>query len=214
MENLRKIINFRWVNNAKVYEKYISKPSSVSRKIFSKHFATIHEIKPVLSLDKLIYVGFSILELSKLFMYDFHYNYIKRKYNAKLLFTSTDSSVYEIKADDVYEDFYKGKHLFDLSSYPKDLKFFDPVNKKVISKMKDESTGKINDEFVGLKSKIQSIKDVDGKVNKTVKRVNTNVVKNIEHETYIDVLFNKKVARDNMKRTQSNLHRIRTYNIS
>ena len=67
-------------------------------------------------------------------MYDFHYNYIKRKYDARLLFTDTDSLVYEIKTNDVYEDFYKDKDLFDFSYYPKDSKFFDLVNKKVIGK--------------------------------------------------------------------------------
>ena len=54
-----------------------------------------------------------------------------------MLFTDTDSLTYEIKSEDVFEDFYKDKHLFDLSNYPKDSKFFDPVNEKVIGKMKD-----------------------------------------------------------------------------
>ena len=160
MKNMRKRINARLVNNAKNYTKYTSKPSSASQKIFSKNFVTIHEIKPVLTLDKLIYVGFIILDLSKYFFYNFHYNYIK-KHNAKLLFTDIDSLVYEVKTDDVYEDFYKDKHLFDLSNYPKDSKLFDPDNEKVISKMKDESKGKIIDQFVGLKLKMHSIKDVD-----------------------------------------------------
>ena len=84
-------------------------------------------------------------------MYEFHYNYIKRKYNAKLLFTDTDSLAYEIETDDVYEDFYENKSLFDLSDYPEDLKFFDLVNKNVISKMKDEFKGKITSEHVRLK---------------------------------------------------------------
>ena len=71
-------------------------------------------------------------------MYNFHYSYIKRKYDAKLLFTDTDSVVYEIKTDYVYEDIYENKNLFDLSDYTQDSKFFDLVNKKVIGKMKDE----------------------------------------------------------------------------
>ena len=66
MENLRKIINVRLVNNAKDYKKYVSKPSFVSQKIFSKNFVAIRETKPVLTLNKPIYVGFSILDLSKL----------------------------------------------------------------------------------------------------------------------------------------------------
>ena len=82
------------VNNAKNYKKYVSKPNFVSQEIFSENFVAIHVIKPVLILDKTIYVGFSILELSKYFMYDVHYNSIKRKYNVQLLFTDTEKLVY------------------------------------------------------------------------------------------------------------------------
>ena len=84
-------------------------------------------------------------------MYEFHYKYIKSKFSANLLFTDTDSLVYEIDTKDVYEDFYGDENLFDFSDYPRDSKFFDPVNKKVIAKVKDELKGKINNEFVGLK---------------------------------------------------------------
>ena len=73
MENLRKRMSVKLVNNAKDYVKCITNPSFVSQKIFSKHFVAIHEIKPVLTLNKLIYVGFSTLDLSKLLMYEFHY---------------------------------------------------------------------------------------------------------------------------------------------
>ena len=120
------------------------------RKYLVKIFVAIHEIKPVLTLNKPIYVGFSILNLSKLLMYEFHYKCIKSKFNAKLLFTDTDSLVYEIKTEDVYEDFYQDKNLFDFSDYPLDSKFFDPNNKKVIGKMKDEFKGKTINGFVGL----------------------------------------------------------------
>ena len=77
--------------------------SFVSQKIFSKSIVALHEIKPVLTLDKPINVGFSILDLSKLLMFEFHYNYAGLKYgsDAKLLFTDTDSLVYEIKTDSV-----------------------------------------------------------------------------------------------------------------
>ena len=71
---------------------YVSKPSFVSQNFFSKDLVAIHEIKPVLTLDKPIYVGFSVLDLNKIFMYDYHYNYIKRK----LLFTVRNSLTYEI----------------------------------------------------------------------------------------------------------------------
>ena len=93
MENLRKRIKFvqsvKLVNNAKDYVKCISKPIFVSQKIFSENFVAIHEIKPVLTLNKPIYVGFSILDLSKLLMYEFYYKYIKSKFDVKL-FTDTE----------------------------------------------------------------------------------------------------------------------------
>ena len=79
--------------------------------------------------------------------------------------------------------------------------------------MKDESTGKINDEFVELKSTMHSLKNVDEKENKVEKRINKNVIKHTEHEKYIDVLFNKKVVIHDMKRIQSKLHKIGTYNV-
>ena len=87
MGNLRKRINVRLVNNAKYCKKWVSRPSFVPQKIFNKNFVAIYEIKPVLTLDKPIYVGFSILDFSKYFMYEFHYKYINRKYDAKLLDT-------------------------------------------------------------------------------------------------------------------------------
>ena len=130
MENLRKRIKVRLVNNAKDYKKWLSRPSFVSQKIFSKNFVALHENKSVLKLDKPIYVGFSILCLSKLLMYEFQYNYVKKKISANLMFTDTDSLVYEIEIK-VYEDFYENKNLFDFSDYPQNSKFFDPVNKKV-----------------------------------------------------------------------------------
>ena len=89
-------------------------------------------------------------------MYHFHYKYIISKYNANLLFTATHGLIYEIETDDVYEDFYENKSLFDFSDHPENYNFFDPVNKKMIGKMKDEVKGKIIREFVGLKSKMYS----------------------------------------------------------
>ena len=79
MENLRKRINVRFVNNKKDFIKYTSKPNYVTHKLFNKNFAAVHEIKPVLVLNKPIYVGFTVLDLSKWLMYDFHYSFIKKK---------------------------------------------------------------------------------------------------------------------------------------
>ena len=103
--------------------------------------------------------------------------------------------------------------MLDFSDYPLDSKFFDPANKKVIGKMKDEFKGKIINEFAGLKSKMYSIVSVDDKENKKANGANKNVVKSIKHREFVDVLFNKKVMRHNMKIIQSRLHRIGTYEI-
>ena len=88
------------------------------------------------------------------------------------MFTDTNSLTYEIKSEDVCEEFFKQKHLFDFSNYPKDSKLFDLTNKNVIGKMKDKFEGKIVDEFVRLKSKMYSIKNIDGKEFNTTKGVN------------------------------------------
>ena len=135
MENLRKRISVKLINNSKDYVRCVSKPNFISQKIFSKSFVDIQRVKPVLILNKPIYVGFNILDWSKLLMYKF---------------TDTDSLVYEIKIEDVYKDFYGDKNLFDFSDYPLNSMFFDPDNKKVIGKMKNEFRGKIISEFVGL----------------------------------------------------------------
>ena len=81
-------------------------------------------------------------------MYGFHYNFIKKNFDVELLFTDTDSLAYDIKSEDVYEEFFKWKDFFHFSNYPKDSKFLDETNKKVIGKMKDKFSGVIVDEFV------------------------------------------------------------------
>ena len=127
-----------------------------------------------------------------------------------MLFTDADSFTYEIKSEDVYEEFVKHKHLFDLSNHPKDSKSFDPINEKVIGKMKDTTEGKINDEFVELRSKMYSLKNIDGKESNTAKGVNIST----ESIEYKDTLFSKKVVRHKIKRIQSKKHKIETYEIN
>ena len=134
MENVRKRINARLVKNEKDFLKYTSRPTHITHKIFDKDYAAIHEIKPVLTLSKPIYVGFTVLELSKWLIYDFHYNYIEKNLDVELLFTGTDSLTYEIKPEDVYEEFLKHKHLFDSSNYPKDPKFLIQPIKTLLAK--------------------------------------------------------------------------------
>ena len=88
--------------NAEDFLKYASKRTYITQKIFGKDYAAIHQIKPVLILNKPIYVGFTALDLSKWKMYDLHYNFIKKNFDAELLFTDTDSPTYEIKSENIY----------------------------------------------------------------------------------------------------------------
>ena len=129
-------------------------------------------------------------------MYDFHYSFIKKHFNAELLFTDTSSFTYEIKSEDFCEEFFKHKHLFNFSNYPKDSKFFNQANKKVIVKMKDESERKIIGEFVGLKSKMYSMKNIDSKEYNAAKGVNTAT----DFNEFKDTLLNKKVLRHKTRR--------------
>ena len=112
MENIRKRVDVRLVTSKERLLKLASKPSYVSSKIFNENLVAVHKIKETLTLNRPAYIGMCILDLSKTSMYDFHYNYIKRKYGkrVKLFFT-------EIEAKDVYADFWKNKDRFDNSDY-------------------------------------------------------------------------------------------------
>ena len=127
----------------------------------------------MLKLDKPIYVGASILDIAKTLMYDLHYNYIKTRDGdkARLLFTDTDSLMYEIETEDVYEDLWEDKELFDNNDYPKSSRFYYGDNKKVVGKMKDETSGVPITDFVALRSKMYSYTTVDGSEEKKAKRV-------------------------------------------
>ena len=107
---------------------------------------------------KPICVRFTVLDLSKWKTYDFHYNFVKNNFDAELLFTDTGSLTYEVKSENFYEKIFKQKDLLDFSNYPKDSKFFDETNKKVIDKMKDESGEVIVIRLFELKSKMHSMK--------------------------------------------------------
>ena len=210
MEHLRKRINVGLVNNEKDFLKYTSRPTYITHKVFDKSYAAIHEIKPVLTLNKPIYVGFTVLELSKWLMYEFHYNFIKKHFDAELLFTDTDSLTYEIKSDDVYEKFFERKHLLDFTNFSKDSKFYDSQNEMVVGKTKDEDKGILINKFVGLKSKMHSMLSDDGKESNTAKGVNIAT----RFNEFKDTLFNKKVIRRKMKRIQIQKHKLGTYEIN
>ena len=128
-------------------------------------------------------------------MYEFHYDYIKNKYdNDSKLFTDTDSLFNEIKTEDAYEDFSSDKEMLDFSNYSAKSKYYDDSNKLVIGKMKEKTRGVVIKEFVGLKPKMYSFL-VDNNQHKKAKGVNRNVVATISHNEYKDALLNKKCLR-------------------
>jgi len=132
-----------------------------------------------LVFDKPIYVGMSILDVSKNLMFDFHYNYIEKKNgeNAELLFTDCDSLMYEIKTEDFYKDIYSDlQEKFDTSSYSIHPVIDKKINKKVIGMMKDETSGVEITEFVGLRPKLYSFK-VNDYETKKCKGIKKSIVK-------------------------------------
>ena len=171
MENIRNRVDIKLVTDEKKAEKLSAKPNFKHCNIFNKDLIAIHMKKISLKFDKPVYLGMCILDLSKTLMYDFHYSYIKKKYgdNAKLLFTDTDSLMYEIKTEDFYEDINGDvKDRFDTSDYPPNHPSGIPigVNKKVLGMFKDEVAGRCIEEFVGLRAKLYSYKMFEGEESK------------------------------------------------
>ena len=209
MENIRNRVDVKLVNNKKRAEKLSAKPNFKHCNIFCEDLVAIHMKKTKLDFDKPVYLGMCILDLSKTLMYDFHYNYIKKKYEdkAKLLLTDTDSLMYEIQTEDFYKDISEDvKDRFDTSGYPSDHPsgISSGFNKKVLGMFKDEVNGDIIDEFVGLRAKLYSYKMFDGKESKKCKGVKKSVVKkSITHEDYKTCLLtgNEQLRKQNIIRS-------------
>ena len=167
MENIRNRVNVKLVNNEEKARKLIAKPNYTGYNILSENLISVHMKKTSLVMNKPVYLGACILDLSKTIMYDFHYNYIKPMYKdkAKLLITDTDSLMYEIETEEFFKDISGDvKDRFDTSDYPENHPSGIPtgINKKVLGMFKDEAGGKIIKEFVGLRAKLYSYKMDEG----------------------------------------------------
>ena len=146
-------------------------------------------------LNKPVYLGQTILDDSKTLMYDFHYNFMLKKIarsDIDLLFTDTDSLCYVVRKHDIFDIMKTNKDYFDLSDYPVDHELYDPTNKKVIGKFKNESIKQIT-EFCGLRAKLYAYNVDDCKKKhlkaKGVKKCVTE--KSLNIEMYKEVLFNR-----------------------
>ena len=215
IENIRKRQNIILLDNREKAVKLSSRPNFNRATIFDRNLIAVHMKKTEVFFNKPVYVGQAILDLSKTLMFDFHYNYIQNKYGhnrAKLLFTDTDSLMYEITTDDIYKDISKDiKRKFDTSDYPPDHPsgILTGVNKKVIGMFKDEVAGRQITHFVGLRPKLYSFKVEGEKANKKCKGIKKNVVKKgINFQDYFECLFFGEKQMRSMKIIRSENHNI------
>ena len=220
MENIRNRKDIKLVTSKQQALKLIAKPNFKHRTIFTENLVSVHMSKTKLVFNKPVYVGMCILDVSKVLMYDFHYNYIKPKYDKKalLLMTDTDSLCYEIETEDFYKDISSDvESKFDTSAYPKNHPsgIKTGVNKKVIGMMKDECSGEVMVGFVGLRAKLYATKMHSGEESKKCKGINKVVTKNdIAFDDYKNVLFNQTVQMRKMNVIRSYKHEIYTETVN
>lgn len=213
MENVRDRVEIKCAFDEDYFLKYTTKPTFKYASKFGddeNYFMVMELGKKTVELNKPIYAGFSILDFSKLHMYKFHYDVMKERYqeNIKLLMTDTDSLVYEVKTDDIYEDINSISDYFDMSEYPKESKYYNTKNKKVIGKFKDEVSSDYISEFIGVRSKTYAFVKNNKEVSKKLKGVSKPVVKK-------DIYFDdyKKCVFDNKDKIVS-VHSIRSKDLS
>jgi len=191
MENVRNRVQVKLPTTLKKAQKYTNSPNCTKWDIIEENMLLVSLKEKSVRLDKPIYAGFTILDLSKYLMYDFYYGVMKPKYqdNLKLLATDTDSFFFAIYTEDVYKDIWEMREHFDMSEYSKENPLYDETNKKVIGKFKDELGDHVMSEFIGVRPKCYSYEKYsmeDGIKNvKRLKGVPKSIVsKDIKHEDY------------------------------
>ena len=217
MEDIRKRTDIKLVTTVDEARKLINKPNYSHRTTFSDNLVAFHMGKTEIYMNKPVHIGMTVLDISKTLMYDFHYGYIKPKYGekVKLLFTDTDSLMYEIETEDFYKDIFPDvKTMFDTSNYPKENGSYllhpsgieTGVNKNVIGMFKDEEGGKTITGFVGVRAKNYSYL-CDGEEHKKCKGIKMNVTKNnISFKDYETCLFKNIQIRRKMNVFRSHGH--------
>lgn len=216
MENVRKHQNIELVHTERRLKKLSAKPTFKSAKIFSEDLVAVELTRAKVKLCKPSYCGMCILDLSKLAMYDFYYNFLKRKYADKvqLQMTYTDSFLSFCQCEDLYKDFKDHTELFDFSDYPNDHYLYSDKNKKALGRMKDETNSIPISEFVGLRSKMYSFV-CGGKEKKRLKGIGKATVRNsISYNQYKDVLFSESQKRATMSVIRSHSHKLFCEDIS
>ena len=217
-ENLRNRVNVEVITDRKIALKRIAKPAFKRSQIIQEDLVIIQSAITTLNLNKPIYVGFSVLELSKALMYDFHYNHIKKKYKddkVNLMFSDTGFLLYEIETDYIYKDL-EDKDMYDFSDYPPNHFLQSDINTKTIGKSKDELKGETLEEFCGLRSKCYSLLyDCPREKSKLTAKGYVQSVKNehFEHEHYLQTLFERKTFTVSQNIIKSREHQVCSYNV-
>ncbi|XP_064645963.1 uncharacterized protein LOC135499232 [Lineus longissimus] len=217
MENVRDRKNIKLTTNVPQLRKCVNSNNFRSSKIFGENLIMVESQKSEVCLNKPIFMGQAILDLSKIHMYNFHYNHMLKKYGekAQLLYTDTDSLVYHIETPDIDKDMKQDAHLYDFSNFPKDHPMFDETNKKVLGKMKDEEAGHRITEFIALRSKLYAYTTDQDEAVKKCKGVKKSVVKNeISFEDYKTVLLEKIPIEKSMNVFRSRHHQLYTEKVS
>ena len=218
MENIRKHRDIKLVTTDKKRSKLVSEPNYHTINLFSEDLSIIEMKKTKVKINKPIYLGLSILEISKILMYGFWYDYMKPKYNnnVKLCYMDTDSFIMDIKTNDFYKDIANDvENRFDTSNYEVNRPLPMGKNKKVIGLMKDELGGKIITKFVTLRPKTYSYLTYDGKEDKKAKGTKKCVIKKmIKFNHYKKCLLNDEVILKSQQRFISKKHDVYTENIN
>ena len=186
-ENVRKYSNAKLATRKIDVDKYLKSPLISDFKIYHENLASFQMFPRSVTLCKPRYIGLTVLDLSKLLMYSYHYKYILKKFgNVKVLLSDTDSFCYWIKTEkDFYDEIKEDIDWFDFSNYDQNHPNYNKDNHLIPGKMKDEMGGKIIDEFVGLRSKMYSLKIEDNKEKKAAKGFLKSIQRNIRHEDYL-----------------------------
>ena len=218
MENIRKHREIKLVTTDKKRSKLVSEPNYHTINLISEDLSIIEMKKTKVKMNKPIYLGLSILEVSKTLMYEFWYDYMKPKYanNVKLCYMDMDSFIMNIKTNDFYKDISNDvENRFDTSNYEANRPLPTGKNKKVIGLMKDELNGKIIMEFVTLRLKTYSFVTHDGKEDKKAKGTKKCIIKKmIKFNDYKKCLLDDEVILKSQKRFISKKHDTYTENIN
>ena len=218
MENIRKHRDIKLVTTDKKRNKLVSEPNYYTMNYISKNLSIIEMNKTKVKMNKPIYLGLSILDISKILMYEFWYDYMKPKYGnrVKLCHMDTDSFIMSIKTNDFYKDIANDvEKIFDTSNYECSKPLPTGKNKKVIGLMKDELGGKIITEFVTLRPKTYSYLTDDGKEDKKAKGTKKCVIKRmIKFDDYKNCLLKDKVLLKSQQRFISKKHDVYTGDIN